>query len=76
MKKISVKVCYTVSVLLLVGFIIKTIIDYGQYKSTLNSAPFYVWVIANMVWFIVPAVVALIVGLIIKSKTKPNNSNL
>lgn len=71
MKKInSVKVCNVLSILLFLGFIMKTITDYSQYKSTLNSAPFYVWVVVNMIWFIVPAVVVLIVGIVIKNKTK------
>lgn len=71
MKKInSVKVCNVLSILLFLGFIMKTITDYSQYKSTLNSAPFYVWVVVNMIWFIVPAVVVLIVSIVIKNKTK------
>lgn len=65
-----IKVCYGLSVLLVIGFIINTIIDYSQYNSTLNSAPFYLWIIANAIYFIVPAIIALIVGLVIKKKTK------
>lgn len=71
MKKINgVIVCYTLSILLFLGFIIKSIVDYSQYKSTLNSAPFYIWIIANIVYFIVPAIIALIVGIVIKNKQR------
>ena len=67
MKKFNgVKICYGASVLLFVGFIINTIIDYGRYNSTLNSAPFYLWIIVNGICFIVPA----IIGLIIKKKIR------
>ena len=70
MKKINgTKVCYGLSVLLAIGFIINTIIDYSRYDSTLNSAPFQLWIIANAIYFIVPAIIAFIVGLI-KKKTK------
>jgi len=66
----SVKVCYTLSILLFLGFIIETITDYSQYKSTLNSAPFYIWIIANIVYLIVPSIIVLVVGIVIKYKAK------
>ena len=71
MKKINItKTCNVISIILLVCFIVKTIIDYTQYSSTLNSAPFYVWVIANALYFVLPAIIVFIVGLIIKIKNK------
>lgn len=71
MKKINItKMCNVISIILLVCFIVKTIIDYTQYSSTLNSAPFYVWVIANALYFVLPAIIVFIVGLIIKIKNK------
>ena len=71
MKKINgVSVCYTLSVLLFLSFIINTIVDYHRYNSTLNSAPFYLWVIVNILCFIVPAIIVLIIGLVIKKKKK------
>ena len=71
MKKLNwTKICYVLSVPLVIGFIINTIIDYSRYNSTLNSAPFYLWIIVNAICFIVPAIIALIVGLVIKKKTK------
>ncbi len=71
MKKINgVNLCYTLSILLFLGFIVKTIIDYSHYNSTLNSAPFYIWIIANAICLVVPSIVVLVVGLAIKNKTK------
>ena len=69
MKKLNIsKLCYIISALLLVGFVINTILDYSRYNSTLNSAPFYLWVLVNMLCFIVPAIIVFIVGLVIKKK--------
>ena len=71
MKKLNwIKACYGLNVLLVIVFIINTIIDYSRYNSTLNSAPFYLWIIANAICYIVPAIIVLIVGLVIKKKTK------
>ena len=71
MKKLNIsKLCYIISALLLVGFVINTILDYSRYNSTLNSAPFYLWVLVNMLCFIVPAIIVFIVGLVIKKKQK------
>ena len=71
MKKRNIsKLCYVISVLLLIGFVINTILDYDRYNSTLNSAPFYLWVLVNMLCFIVPAIIVFIVGLVIKKKQK------
>ncbi len=63
MKKINgAKVCYGVCVLLLLGFFVNTMIDYSRYDSTLNSAPFSVWIIVNAIYFVVPAAIALVIG--------------
>lgn len=71
MKKINItKMCNVISIILLVCFIVKTIIDYTQYSSTLNSAPFYVWIIANALYFVLPAIIVFIVSIIIKIKNK------
>ena len=71
MKKLNgAKICYGLSVLLFIGFIINTIIDYARYNSTLNSAPFYLQIIVSAICFIVPAIIVLIVGMIMKRKQK------
>lgn len=70
MKKLNgSKVCYGLSVLLVIGFIVNTLIDYSRYNSTLNSAPFYLWILVNTIFYILPAIIALIAGLVIKRKT-------
>ena len=67
MKKINdVTVCYALSVLLILGFLINTILDYSRYNSTLNSAPFSLWIMVNAIYFLVPAMIAFIIGLVLK----------
>lgn len=71
MKRINgTKVCYGLSVLLVIGFVINTMIDYSRYNSTLNSAPFSLWIFVNAICFVVPAILVFVVGLIIKKNTK------
>lgn len=42
------------------------VVDYSKYTSTLNSAPFYVWILANALYLIIPAIILFAVGAIIK----------
>jgi hypothetical protein len=67
MKKANIsKLCFVLSVILVVIFPIKTVIDYVNYQNSFTSAPFYIWIWANILYFIVPAVIAFIVGLVLK----------
>ena len=69
MKKINgVTLCYGLSALLFVAFMISTMIDYSRYNRTLNSAPFYIWIVVNAIYFLLPAVVAFIIGVALKKK--------
>ena len=64
MKKGSIlKICNFISIILLVCFVVKTIIDYINYSSIINSAPFHVWIIINSIYFIVPAIIIFVVGI-------------
>lgn len=73
MKKINIsKICNIVSVALIIIFIIKSIIDYFQYSSIINSAPFYAWIIVNTLYFIVPAIVIFIIGIIVGKNIESN----
>ena len=71
MKKINIsKVCNAISILLLLGFIIHTVMDYNRYYNTniLTAAPFYLWVVVNTAYFIVPAIIAFVIGVVIRKK--------
>ena len=66
MKKKVPMICNIVSVVLVIAFIVKNVVDYSKYTSTLNSAPFYVWILANALYLIIPAIILSAVGAIIK----------
>lgn len=68
MKKKIPMICNLVSLVLVIVFIIKSIVDYNQYSTTLNSAPFYVWILVNALYFIIPAIVMSVIGFIMKKK--------
>lgn len=69
MEKISMpKICNTLSIILIISFVVKSIVDYFNYSPTLNSAPFYVWILVNIFCFLIPAIIIFFVGIIIKRK--------
>ena len=68
MKKKIPMICNIISILLVVAFIIKSIVDYTQYTTTLNLAPFSLWIVANAVFMLIPAIVVFIIGFIAKKK--------
>jgi len=70
MKKHIVKALYIASVLLIIGFAIRACADWVQYNRTMNSAPFYVFVLARCVEFLPLSAAALIAALIIRKKQK------
>ena len=60
--------CNVVSAILVVAFVIKCIVDYSQYSSSFNSAPFRVWVLVNALYLIIPAIIVLAIGFVAKKK--------
>ena len=69
MRRINgVTLCYGLSVLLFVSFIVSTLTDYSRYNRTLNSAPFYIWIVVNAIYFLLPAVIAFFIGVALKKK--------
>ena len=74
-KKYGAVVCYIISALLVIGFAVNTLIDYSRYNATLNSAPFSLWIWVNAICYVLPAAIALIVGLILGKKAKKSKEN-
>ena len=62
------KLLYGASALMVVGFCVHLSVDWYQYSSTLNSAPFWVWVVSDMLLWLLPALVAFIAGFVAKKK--------
>lgn len=59
-------VCNIISICLVVGFVVKTVINYFQYSPLTNSAPFYAWIIINAIYFLLPALIVFVIGVIVK----------
>ena len=61
---------------MVIGFCINLIVDYRTYSTTLNSAPFWVWILVDALLWLIPALLAFAAGLIVsrilhkKEKTK------
>ena len=69
MKKKNIQIiCNIISALLAIVFVIKTIINFFQYDTLLNAAPFYVWILVNALFLLIPASIVFGVGIIVSRK--------
>jgi hypothetical protein len=72
----GVKLLYGAAALMVLGFIIHVAVDYHTYCTTLNSAPFWVWILVDALIWLIPALLAFLAGVIAtkimrkKEKTK------
>mgnify|MGYP003305097019 CR=1 FL=1 len=64
------KLLYGASGLMVLGFCIHLVIDWHKYNTTLNSAPFWVWICADALLWLIPAALAALAGLIAYKKFK------
>lgn len=67
MKQKVPMICNIVSLILLIAFVIKSIVDYTQYSTSLNSAPFYLWVLVNALFLVIPAIILFVIGFVVKN---------
>lgn len=68
MKWNKAKLCFLTSAVLSGIFVLKNPLDYLHWSNTLNSAPFWVNILVNAIYFLIPALIALILGFIFKKK--------
>ena len=69
MKKNNIhKFLFGISILLVLGFTIHTIVDACRYDSMLTSFPFYAFIIVHAVEYLVLALIVFVAGLICKKK--------
>ena len=59
---------YGASSLMVLGFFIHLAVDWHQYNTTLNSAPFWLWILVDAVLWLLPALIAAIAGYVAKRK--------
>ena len=62
------KLLYGASILMVLGFCIHLLVDYYKYNTTLNSAPFWLWIVTDALLWLLPAAVAAIAGFVAKKK--------
>ena len=62
------KFWFLLSGVLAAVFVLKLPFDYHTYCTTLNSAPFWIWILVNAIYLLLPALVAFLVGWILKRK--------
>ena len=62
------KLLYGASAHMVLGFCIDTAIGWYQYSTTLNSAPFWVWIVADAMLWLIPAAIAFVAGFVAKRK--------
>ena len=67
-KNAVIKLLLLLAGLLCVIFCMKTLGDYGRYTTTLNSAPFSVFILVNAVVFLFPAIVLAIIALVLRRR--------
>ncbi len=68
MKKTIMKLCKIVPIVLLGCFVVSVITGYARYSSTLNSAPFSVWVLVDALYFEAPSLILFVVGIVLEKK--------
>ncbi len=64
---------FVIAGLLMLGFAIRLIADYVLYNPAETSFPFYAYVIERSVEFLLPSLVAFVIGLIIRYKNREVN---
>ena len=67
-KPVIYKICFILSVTSVAGFFLKLLRDYVLYTSTLNSAPFLLWIVVNSLYYLVPALMLVIAGCAFRRK--------
>lgn len=71
MKKITLyKIFYIAAIMLAAAFCVFVAVDSYRYTNSINSAPFYVFVLARALVFLTPALVSFIVGKILHKKSR------
>ena len=74
MKKL-IKACNMAAFIFLLSFFLKLVRDWLGYHSTLNSAPFYLWIIADALRYLLPAGFIFLIGRFLKAAQENKKQN-
>ena len=64
----GVKLLFGASALMVLGFFVNIIIDYQRYKVSFTSAPFWLWICADALTWLLPALLAFLAGCVARKK--------
>jgi len=70
MKKPLSKLLCILAVLLLLVWGVSVGVDYYRYTTTLNSAPFSVWIMVRSLEFFLPALIIFLIAWLLERKDK------
>ena len=71
MKKENIyKFLFLISGLLVLGFIIRLVVDYIKYDPNMTSAPFYTYIIIRALEFLILAIIIFVIGLFLRKKRR------
>lgn len=65
-----IKICNIVAFILTLSFLLKLVRDWFVYSTTLNSAPFYLWVMVDAAYYLLPAACIFLAGRFVQAKKK------
>lgn len=60
---------YIISILLATAFCVTVAVDSYRYSHSFYSAPFYIFVFARAITFLLPSLVSFVIGKIIRKKS-------
>ena len=66
MKKRIYQVLFTISIILAITFVTIVFIDYLNYDFITNSAPFSALILFRSVEFLLPSIIAFVIGIILR----------
>lgn len=68
MKNKTTTICNTISTLLFAAYVVICITDYINYNPVSTSAPYYVNILINGLFLLIPAIIVFVIGLIVRKK--------
>lgn len=67
-KKKIYKIMFAISIIFIILYFIRLLVDYNNYNPLFTSAPFYTYIIIRSLEFLLPTIIFLIIGLFLKKK--------
>ena len=53
---------------MVLGFVINLVVDYQKYQTSFTSAPFWIWIAADAMLWLIPAAIAAVAGYVAKKR--------